>query len=525
MEGGAGCDLVTNENSISAASTATATGRAVSVNIAGAGFAKGSTTASAESIGLGGGSGHDFLVNEGAVALTATSTSKMNGTAVTLLGYSSSDGSSLAEAAVTGLAAGDGGNTVLNRAGGDITGAAAATADTANLTINLAGAAVAKGGSTATALATGLSAGNGADTLSNEGRVVLTATSTTNVSADLIQILGYGNSNAQTVSTAVATGMAGGDGSKCPSEPRNRIDSRNLGGDRRVEQLQDRHGRDRQRIHGCGRGRTRHHGWKDADFIRNDGVVAATSTATLTSTSRKYDLIAGTANLRGAATSTARGIDAGDGENLVVNTGRLTTSSIASATMAGLQASIGISGSGFSNSANAHSIGIKTGSGDDWVFSEGILTATATSSASVQDVTLSGAGLTFGAAAAQATAEGIVAGDGNDRIVNRGILTVAPVPDDTHPMSYGYGKTASLAFFELSFSTFGSQATANGIVGGSGDDRIVNQGAVLVGSDHWMASGQGRWALQRIPQHLEPVVLRRHGEGLFHRHLGRGRPR
>lgn len=490
MEGGAGSDLVTNENSVNASSTAIATGRAVSVNIAGAGFAKGSTTASAESIGLSGGSGDDRLVNDGSVALTATATSKMNGTAVTLLGYSSADGSSLAEAAVTGLAGGEGGNTLVNRAGGNITGTAAATADTASLTISLAGAAVAKGGSAATALATGLSAGNGTDILSNEGSVSLTATSTTNVAADLIQILGYGNSNAQTVSTAVATGMAGGDGANALV---------NFGSGSIAATAAATGAQNSYKIDMVGTATASTDavasaygiaGGKDADFIRNEGTAAASSTAALTSTSRTYDLIAGVANLRGAATSTARGIDAGDGENLVVNTGRLTVASISSAATAGLAASIGVSGSGFSNTAAAHSIGIRTGAGDDWILNDGSITAAATSSSSIEDVKLSGAGLTFGSAAAQATAEGIVAGDGNDWIFNRGIVTVAPVPDDTHPMSKGDGKTASLAFFELSFSTFGSQATANGIVGGSGDDRIMNQGSLFVGSEHWMATGR-----------------------------------
>jgi uncharacterized protein YhjY with autotransporter beta-barrel domain len=490
MDGGAGCDLVKNENSLSASSTATATGRTVSVNLAGAGFAKGETTASAEAVGLNGGTGHDRLVNAGAVTLTATSTSKMNGTAVTLLGYSSSDGGSLAEAAVTGLSGGDGGNTVANRAGGHITGTATATADTANLTINLAGAAVAKGGSAATALATGLTAGNGADAFLNEGRVALTATSTTHVSADLLQILGYGNSNAQTLSTAIATGMAGGDGTNVllnlePGSIAATSVATGAANSYKIDMVGTATASTDAAASAFGIT-----GGKDSDFVRNEGAVAAASTATLSSTSRTYDLIAGTANFKGAATSTARGIDAGDGGNVVVNSGRLSVSSIASTTTAGLQASIGISGSGFSNTADAHSIGIITGSGGDWIFSEGALTVTATSSASVQDVTLSGAGLTFGDAAAQAKAEGIVAGDGNDWIVNRGTLTVAPVPDDTHPMSYGYGKTASLAFFELSFSTFGSQATANGIAGGSGNDRIVNQGPLLVGSDHWMASGR-----------------------------------
>ena len=113
----------------------------------------------------------------------------------------------------------------------------------------------------------------------------------------------------------------------------------------------------------------------------------------------------------------------------------------------------------------------------------------AISSARAENGSLSLAGLSFGNAAAQATADGISAGDGSDTVINRGTLTVAPILNDTTPMAKGSGVTASLAFFELSFSNFGAKATANGILGGGGDDRIVNQGSITVGSDHWMAKG------------------------------------
>ena len=363
-----------------------------------------------------------------------------------------------------------------------------------SVSINIVGGVKAEAGSTATSLATGLAGGKDADTIRNEGAMTLTATSTSNASGKTIQLIGGGNSNAKAVATATAAGIAGGDGENTLV---------NLAAGTINAQATATGNASSYKIDLAGAGSATAGteasatalgiaGGKDADTIRNEGSITAGSTATLTATSKTYEITGvGIADARTDAMSTATGIDGADGENRIVNrsTGTLTVTSSASATSTGVTASIGINGALAGSAAQARSIGIKTGSGDDTIVNEGAVTVSATSSARAENGNLSLAGLSFGNAASQATADGISAGDGNDTVINRGTLTVAPILNDTTPMAKGSGVSASLAFFELSFSNFGAKATANGILGGGGDDRIVNQGSIFVGSDHWMAKG------------------------------------
>ena len=179
--------------------------------------------------------------------------------------------------------------------------------------------------------------------------------------------------------------------------------------------------------------------------------------------------------------------------NSIINTstGSITVSSNASATATGMTANIGVAGASASTTSNAHSTGIKTGSGEDTITNEGILNVKATSSTYAGSGDLSLIGLSFGDCAYRGESpDGIVAGGGNDLITNKGTITVAAVQDNDHPMAYSNVDSVSLSLFNISSATFGSKAQATGIIGGGGDDTIINTGTITVGDDHWMAKGR-----------------------------------
>ncbi len=494
MTGGSGSDALVNEGLVDVKSVSTGNGTAGSGTLTGYGAADVSIAANATAIGMDGGADGDWLKNEKTLKAVSEATATGRSVSVSLIGGASAKGQTNAQAESVGASGGDGENTIVTKAGSSITGTATSTAQMGSVSINIVGGVKAEAGSTATSLATGLAGGKDADTIRNEGAMTLTATSTSKASGKTIQLIGGGNSNAKAVATATAAGIAGGDGENTLAN----LASGNINAQATATGDASSYKID---LAGAGSATAGTEasatalgiaGGKDADTIRNEGSITAGSSATLTATSKSYEITGvGIADARTDAVSTATGIDGADGENRIVNrsTGSLTVTSNASATSTGVTASIGINGALAGSAAQAHSIGLKTGSGDDTIVNEGSVTVSATSSARAENGNLSLAGLSFGNAASQATADGISAGDGNDTVVNRGTLTVAPILNDTTPMAKGSGVSASLAFFELSFSNFGAKATANGILGGGGDDRIVNQGSITVGSEHWMARG------------------------------------
>jgi outer membrane autotransporter protein len=154
-------------------------------------------------------------------------------------------------------------------------------------------------------------------------------------------------------------------------------------------------------------------------------------------------------------------------------------------------ANIGVAGASANTTSSAHSTGIKTGDGEDTICNYGNIDVTATSSAQAGGGSLSLVGLSSGGSLAEAITDGIDAGGGNDTVINTGSITVGSVQDNDHPMVYSDVESVSISLLGISSATFGSRAQATGIIGGGGDDTIINTGAITVGDDHWMAKGKG----------------------------------
>ncbi len=494
IDGGAGDDTIDNKNKITNTSTATARGRSVSVNLLGAVFAEAGTHAEAITTGVSGGAGGDQVTNDGSIDLTATSNADLKAVSVTLIGYSNSDGSSLSEAIATGIYGGDGENTLTNKSAGSISATATANADTASVSVNLAGAAKADAGSTASAASIGMAGGKEKDTIRNEGTITLNATSDTDASATAVTLMGYGKSDAKAISEATIKGIDGGDGvntlinigsitgSATAYADASSYDIQLVGGGTAAAGTE-------AKATAIGIA-----GGKDMETIRNEGAINLTAQSTLVSASRSLKIFGvGFADADGVALALSTGIDGGEGANTITNTstGSITVSSNASATSTSMTANIGVAGAKASTTSKAYSAGIMSGGGEDTIINEGILNVSATSSTYAVGGNLSLIGLSSGAALTEAITEGIVAGDGKDEIINRGTITVGAVQDNDHPMAYSNVVSASISLFNISSATFGSKAQATGILGGGGDDAILNTGTITVGDDDWMAKGRG----------------------------------
>jgi uncharacterized protein YhjY with autotransporter beta-barrel domain len=485
-------DNLTNTGTIKAASDATAKGLSVSVNLLGGVATDANTTARAITTGIKGGAGDDQILNQGSIDLTAKSNADVLGVAVTLLGYADSNAESKAESTATGINAGDGVNTITST--GSIKVSSEAYADTASVSVNLLGYAAAKGGATASATAIGIASGRDADSIQNEGMINLNALSDTYASATSVQLVGYGESNAKGISNATVKGIDGGDGvntlinigsitgTATSNANASSYDIQLAGGAKATAGTE-------ATATAIGIA-----GGKDMDTIRNEGTINLTAQSTLVSKSRSYKIFGvGFADADSKALATATGIDGGDGANTIANasTGSITVSSNASATATGMTANIGVAGSSASTTSKAHSTGIQSGGGEDTIINEGILNVNATSSTYAGSGDLSLIGLSFGDSLTEAVTDGINAGGGNDVILNTGSITVGSVQDNNNPMAYSNVDSVSLSLFNISSATFGSKAQATGIIGGGGDDIILNSGTITVGDNDWMAKGRG----------------------------------
>jgi uncharacterized protein YhjY with autotransporter beta-barrel domain len=442
IAGDEGKDGIANMGTIDVDSNSTAKVANVSVNLIGATPVSGWTSSTANATGIDGGLGDDWIRNEGTITADATSTTDATGVAVQVAGYSNMDITTNAIANATGINGGDGVNTIYNTSTGSIQATATTYADATAVNINLLGYSTTDGKSTGAATVKGIDGGDGVNTVTNVGSITGTATVYANASSYDIQLAGGAKATAGTIATATAIGIAGG---------------------------------------------------KEMDTIRNEGTINLAAGSTLVSESRSYKIFGvGLADADSKAETIATGIDSGDGANTLTNasTGSITVSSNASATATSMTANIGVAGASASTTSKAHSTGIKSGGGQDTILNEGNMNVTTTSSTGAAGGSFSLAGLSFGDSLTDAIAEGINAGGGNDTVINTGSITAGSVQDNNHPMAYSDVASVSFSFFGISSATFGSKAQATGIIGGSGDDTILNAGTITVGDDDWMAKGR-----------------------------------
>ena len=193
--------------------------------------------------------------------------------------------------------------------------------------------------------------------------------------------------------------------------------------------------------------------------IQNDGAIRVQAVAQDASARAIAQSSVGTSTsyAEAHATANANGIATGAGRDDIKNAGRLTVVADADA-VAEARAVASGTGIGYETATvttNARATGIDAGAGSNDVRNTGVLNVRAVATATA----LTHGGIGGFSAAFGATATGIKVGDGGSEIYNAGAIDV-------------------LAVAAVQSATTG---TAIGILGGSGNDTIVNEGTIFTG--------------------------------------------
>ena len=172
-------------------------------------------------------------------------------------------------------------------------------------------------------------------------------------------------------------------------------------------------------------------------------------------------------------------IETRGGADTITNTGELDANSVAvSTSVAGTVTVSGVAGSIATSDAIATSIGIDSGGGADTITNDALIDTDAIANADAVAVTLNFYGVSAstpdiwdGGTTSEAFADGINAGDGDDTITNHGRI-------DTRGVTVS--AAASLPFtvggVAAALSTSTTKSDVNGIDGGAGNDTITNHG-------------------------------------------------
>lgn len=493
MDGGAGDDILVNQGSVDVKGRAKATSDSISVNFAlaiglggGAAIADASSTATSAAHGLDGGGGRDEIRNDGTVR--AASEAHVEATSIAIngfgLGYTSAKVTTSADSTAVGIrSGGDSGPPVCAPDGsargaqpcagdgtpgraiysaGEVAAASSAHAEGLSISGTLFGAAFGDMGNTATSRATGIQGGDGAVRIVSDAGLSATSRATIDGLSVTATLIGGAFGDASGTATAEATGVETGSGD---------------------------------------------------DTIENRAALAVDASGSASALVIAPALIGATeATANKTATATARGIVSGDGDDRLVNTGRMEVAAglpsqrdgTADCAVGGGGACVSASsitfdlvGSGKASAvttATAAGLGMDGGEGDDTLDNRGVLSvgALARSRAAGTGLSLIGAGSADAGSTASASAAGMRGGDGSDAIANRGGLDVAAAAE-----TYASAFSLSLVGQASAAAHTLTSSRASGIDGGMGDDVIVNTGDALlrVGAVASSAVSGSSWSL------------------------------
>jgi hypothetical protein len=430
INGGGGNDVVDNRQTVTAMSTADAVSTGVSIDILGAAGAVSAATANAHSTAIDGGAGNDTITNS--ADLNADATADVTGTSVSvsLVNFAGSDMSSTASAAATGIQGGDGSDIIGNS--GHLGVNASANATGASVSVSVVGASlvdpVFDGDTNAQATAVGLAGGAGIDAITNTSNIDLSATANASSTGVSVGLVGFAGANAAATATASATGIDGGG---------------------------------------------------DADALDNQGTIISTVTADSPAHAVGVNL-AGASFVNASATANANaiGMDGGEGNDTIANSGTIMSTVTAHSPVRSVSVTLaGVASADFSSSAHADAIGIEGGQGNDVIANGGEIdiSANATAPASGTSVGIFGVGEQNAGAIANATTTGIDGGDGNDEIANGGSVKAHATADALVSSS-----SWNLAGVASQQGLARTTVRATGIAGGSGTDMLVNGGSLDV---------------------------------------------
>ncbi len=574
ITGGDGTDLLINNGALNADATATANATGVSVALTGAqmgGFAGAGTlsitgaTATADASGVDWSSNDQGAENRGSIETTATANATGDSVSVgvsgTLVGFtlnaSLADSSTTSMATASAFDAPSGDHEITNFE--TLSAISNATADSDSVAAELgvvvqaglaAGAALTRTVTDATATSTGIVSDFGVDEITNLGTITADATADVNSTSLAIGLNGTlagvainaAAADGRSTATANATGISTGQLSDSAFTVGTLTSMSNA--DANADSIAVEIAVAVEAGLAAGAALTRAKVTADAssvgvatgdgaDELGAAGIVDAIATATADAdsvavsgqgTAAGVTLGATLVEASTTANADASGLNAGAGDDTIVNVSTLTAMSMADASSTSVGVKIGANGAGFSgglaladvsSNANAASAAIEGSLGADTITNFGFLDvdANADASGAAVSVTLEGvlAGASLGVSLTDATvhanayATGIAGDDAArreeesnddedeiaatgpdnaDTITNAGVINVDAVANS---VGAAVSVAAPVSFVPLGFALATAENTAigdaYGIDGGYGDDTIFNMADLTVMSD------------------------------------------
>ncbi len=485
LDAASGSDTIHNEAKIDADAVAVTAGVAVGVSAAGGAAAISTSTAKSHATAIDAGDGGDDVTNTASGELTANASS----TAVALnVGVAAGTGLAVAADAVW-----DGGTTAEASAKGiDADGSASSSAGATTIAIGSAGASIAHSASTTSA--------SGDDTLTNDAKIGATATAVAPSVSVAVAVSGVAVAASTATAKAEATAIDMGKGNDTITN-RGELDINAVANADAVNVS----------ITPAGVTIAGNNVW-DGGVTAEAHAKGIDADGSATNSSADTTLSVGGA---GATFVQRTALDAASGSDTIHNEAKIDAD--ATAVSAGIAVTVPVAGAGLSAStatARSDTRAIDAGDGDDTIINSalGELHATATSVAAAVNVSVTPAGLAAatdaiwnGGTTAEAAVKGIDAdgsqtshssdttlsigaggatfnrrternpGSGNDTIVND-----AKVDANATAVSASVGVSVAVAGVAAAASTATTQANATGVDAGGGNDDITNRGELDV---------------------------------------------
>ena len=488
LNGGGGDDAIANVGFVQALSVADARVSNAAWNLVGTSSQQGLVTATASSVGMAGESGDDVLFNDGEVDVDVRSTLLSDGSVTAAIGGASANTSIGGVLRGFGMAGGDGDDQILNA---DLVSVDSSLVSTSTGTAwNLIGVAGGSTGIYADNVVFGLSGGAGDDLVANAGSVLVEARSVMNSDSSAWTFAGASSGTGTLSSIVQATGMAGDGGidwlyneglvdvSATSILNSTSVSFAFAGGASSETSLS-------AFAHSTGL-----QGGIESDQVFNIGSLLVDAVATNTATGGAQTVVGDVSIVAVTnANAYAYGMNAGTGDDVVVNVGTMdiasfaNPNSISGATAGGFFVD-GISGSHTNSVSRA--VGASLDNGANLFLNEGSVLIAAGGTGSSESASIGSdfsltadafADATASISAAQAL--GVTAGDGNNRIYNQGIVSaVVTITAGSSASADGSGllEGAGDAYAEASANA----TSASGIDTGHGDNLIANAGEITV---------------------------------------------
>jgi len=484
IDSGAGRDHIHSLSLIDITADASISLNASSYSFGGTSGTGGILAAQATAIGISGGADDDYIKSEEAILVDVTSSLDSRGGTNTTFGESSGDIQVGANSYATGIDAGSGHDLIKNK--GTINIFSSASVESNNSSYVFGGYSETDAVVSTFTAATGIAAGSGDDHLYNMGDIIVDTSSTDTNDGSSYAEFGSAGTAGTVTAHSVSKGMDAGTGN---------------------------------------------------DVVINKGKVDVKGLATSTSThNTDTGFLFGDGDARARATTsvTAHGIDAGTGDNFVLNENEINVEiyNFASTTAKSDGADI-FDGDAFSRADSTSSgvaIGVLAGNGNDTLINNGTITTTTSrifripildidvelysgtsSHADADGDGIDGDGTVRSYATTNVLSVGIDAGDGDNSVNNTGTISVnakaiatatskvdsdaggssstrrtASVTANAFGIRTGAGRDHVINESDINVSTIASSntsinhisASATGIATGAGDDLIENRGTI-----------------------------------------------